>query len=109
MRKRRIVFVDLICFFVLFVRLYSIYGVDVDTEVMYFYKWSDSLNRYKLDQHVKTKLSNYKLVKGIAYETAETPQAILKHFTGIAQTRSGDGTVAHLSFFSSFLSFPLTN
>jgi len=70
-------------------RLYNIYGTNIKTEKLYFYK-EDSAGEYTLTTQ-QIDVPHHKFINGIAYETKRTPQ----HF--LSQTRhdkrSGDGTV----------------
>eukprot|EP01088_Endostelium_zonatum_P000228 TRINITY_DN1038_c0_g1_i1.p1 TRINITY_DN1038_c0_g1~~TRINITY_DN1038_c0_g1_i1.p1 ORF type:complete len:417 (-),score=169.71 TRINITY_DN1038_c0_g1_i1:30-1196(-) len=94
-------------------RLTVIYGINIDTEVFYFYKRNKRANKdlipIKLD--LKSKLSyaadrsegyNYVVRGGIGYETKETKQKFIQFLTGEEVKKSGDATVPYCS-----LAYPL--
>jgi len=57
-------------------RLCNVYGVNMDTEKMYFYK-TDQKGTLQLDTHASPKIDHHVVRDGIAYETKSTPQLIL--------------------------------
>jgi len=77
-------------------RMYAIYGVNLDTELLYFYKKATP-DSVKLYSHVTDSFPGYKSRGGILFETSNSPQKCILDDTGLAGTRSGDGTVPYAS------------
>ncbi|KAH3743809.1 Lecithin:cholesterol acyltransferase [Pelomyxa schiedti] len=77
-------------------RLYAIYGIDLPTEKIYFYKKTKS-GTLSFNKKPDISLEGYKIRSGIGYETPETPQPSIFQYTGIHGSRSGDGTVPYES------------
>eukprot|EP01105_Mastigella_eilhardi_P026475 TRINITY_DN7707_c0_g2_i2.p1 TRINITY_DN7707_c0_g2~~TRINITY_DN7707_c0_g2_i2.p1 ORF type:complete len:861 (-),score=134.88 TRINITY_DN7707_c0_g2_i2:51-2633(-) len=78
-------------------RLLAIYGVNLPTEKMYFFKESNNTLALRSAKPSMT-FPGYKMSKkGIAFETELTPQPNILQQTGVEGTRSGDGTVPYES------------
>lgn len=83
-------------------RLLAIYGVNLETERLYFYKQGRDEREWVLDKNPKIDpkdptWSQFSIKKGIAYETAETMQPTHEKMTGIRTFCAGDGTVTYAS------------
>eukprot|EP01105_Mastigella_eilhardi_P020016 TRINITY_DN4741_c0_g1_i1.p1 TRINITY_DN4741_c0_g1~~TRINITY_DN4741_c0_g1_i1.p1 ORF type:complete len:1062 (-),score=244.48 TRINITY_DN4741_c0_g1_i1:53-3190(-) len=80
-------------------RLVAIYGVNLPTEKFYLYARAKdgSITFSKNTKCMETKFQSYKIKDGIAYETPNTPQPLIKELTGVDTTRCGDGTVPYES------------
>lgn len=75
-------------------RLYCVYGVNIPTEVAYFYK--KKKGKMYLGEAPKIVLEGYKIEKGTVRETKDTRQKNIKYFTGIEGFRSGNqSSVSH--------------
>jgi len=79
--------------------IYNCYGVNVETEKLYFYKKKG--DEYILDENCSAHVPYHTLKRGIAFETEETPQYFLRSHGRAQINRSGDGTVTYES-----LAFP---
>ncbi|ELR22939.1 phospholipid:sterol acyl transferase [Acanthamoeba castellanii str. Neff] len=79
-------------------RLFAIYGVNLDTEMFYFYR-RDRKGELVFDRDVKdtADFQGYTMREGIGYETKDTVQGTLRSSTGLHGHRSGDGTVPYVS------------
>eukprot|EP01087_Luapelamoeba_hula_P001433 TRINITY_DN1114_c0_g1_i4.p2 TRINITY_DN1114_c0_g1~~TRINITY_DN1114_c0_g1_i4.p2 ORF type:complete len:377 (+),score=97.26 TRINITY_DN1114_c0_g1_i4:2018-3148(+) len=87
-------------------RVYAIYGVGLETEAFQFYKPHPKKKKLILDDNPTINMEDerfkhFRIRKGIAYETADTPQDNILKFTGRPGNNSGDGTVTYAS-----LSYP---
>jgi len=86
-------------------RLFAIYGTNLDTERIYFYKRKDKEKEaqwWVLDDNPQcdpkeTNLAHLKIQDGIGFETPETPQPCIEKLTGRPGCASGDGTVTYAS------------
>eukprot|EP01105_Mastigella_eilhardi_P022370 TRINITY_DN54_c3_g2_i1.p1 TRINITY_DN54_c3_g2~~TRINITY_DN54_c3_g2_i1.p1 ORF type:complete len:285 (+),score=61.06 TRINITY_DN54_c3_g2_i1:444-1298(+) len=81
-------------------RLYAIYGVNLPTEKMFLYKrQNDGTFNFSKCPGSMAYLQDYgyKIKNGVLFETADTPQPIIKELTGVEGYRSGDGTVPYES------------
>jgi hypothetical protein len=81
-------------------KIFAVYGVNVDTEKVYFYRKDTQKNRYVLDKRINGVLDEYPgyvFIKGVGWETEDTPQKVIEQRTGFIGTRTGDGTVPYES------------
>jgi hypothetical protein len=79
-------------------KMRHIYGVNVNTEKLYFYRLNKDKHRMDLDKKLDGTLEQfpgYQFTKGTGYETLNTPQANIEKFTGFGGSKSGDGTVPY--------------
>jgi len=73
-------------------KMLAIYGVNLKTETFFFFKKNTSNSLTKLELDPAGQFPNYVVEGGIAYETKDTKQNMLK-----GKQRSGDGTVPYAS------------
>lgn len=73
-------------------KIFAIYGVNLKTETFFFFKENTSNSLTKLELDPTGQFPNYVVEGGIAYETKDTKQNMLK-----GKPRSGDGTVPYAS------------
>jgi hypothetical protein len=82
-------------------KLYAIYGINLETERVYFYKREPGeTHSWVLDKEATSddpKFRQFKIKKGVAYESKETEQPSLERLTGRKVCCSGDGTVSYAS------------
>ncbi|KAL6078804.1 Synaptotagmin-2 [Balamuthia mandrillaris] len=78
-------------------RLYSIYGVDLETEVRYFYTKRNGKLVFDTTAPKAEDWKGHTIKDGIICETPETKQGIIKKLTNASGHRSGDGTVPYAS------------
>jgi hypothetical protein len=86
-------------------RLYAIYGTNLDTERIYFYRRKEKEREaqwWVLDENPQydakdPKLASLKISGGVGFETADTPQPCIERLTGLKGCASGDGTVTYAS------------
>ena len=72
--------------------IFAIYGVNLKTESFYFFKKNTSNNLTELELDMEAHYPGFVVEGGIAYETRDTRQNILK-----GKACSGDGTVTYAS------------
>eukprot|EP01117_Protostelium_nocturnum_P019541 TRINITY_DN8496_c0_g1_i1.p1 TRINITY_DN8496_c0_g1~~TRINITY_DN8496_c0_g1_i1.p1 ORF type:complete len:1132 (-),score=279.50 TRINITY_DN8496_c0_g1_i1:39-3434(-) len=77
-------------------RLFCVYGVDVDTEISYYYK-NHPTKGLIIDTDAPNNIKGYNTVRGIVYETEDTPQDVLTKENSTNCKRSGDGSVPYSS------------
>eukprot|EP01124_Arcella_intermedia_P023713 TRINITY_DN3825_c0_g1_i1.p1 TRINITY_DN3825_c0_g1~~TRINITY_DN3825_c0_g1_i1.p1 ORF type:complete len:984 (+),score=206.70 TRINITY_DN3825_c0_g1_i1:18-2969(+) len=77
-------------------RLFNVYGVNMDTEKLYFYK-KESPDNWLLDISCSVNIPDHILKDGIIYESKNTTQKSLQEAGQRNYQRSGDGTVTYES------------